>query len=244
MSNFYGRDLAYIHDSGYAWFARQTAPGVLSLLRQRGPERGLVVEFGCGGGILARDLIEAGYDVIGVDISPAMIEMATARVPQARFVLASAYEFDLPTCSAITALGEVLAYESDQPRSNAALKRFFRRAYQALEPGGLLIFDLPEQGRSARPRPAYVQTDDWACLVKSEEDQKRGRLTRRITSYTRQNNSGLFRRVDEVHRLRLFPATEVVTMLRSVGFRARIVRRLGEFEFGKHWAAFVARKPL
>ncbi len=49
-----------------------------------------VADIGCGTGTLARLLVDNGYEVDGVDFSPAMIERARAKVPEARFVLGDA----------------------------------------------------------------------------------------------------------------------------------------------------------
>jgi 2-polyprenyl-3-methyl-5-hydroxy-6-metoxy-1,4-benzoquinol methylase len=84
----YKDDLAYIHDVGFGDFAKQSTPGLLKILRQSGITNGLVIDLGCGSGIWAQELIKAGYEVLGVDISTAMIELARKRAPQARFVKA------------------------------------------------------------------------------------------------------------------------------------------------------------
>ena len=83
-SLFYGADLAYIHDAGFGEFATRAAPEVVRLLRANGVRRGLVVELGCGAGTVARALTDAGYDVLGVDISPAMIRLARTRAPRGK----------------------------------------------------------------------------------------------------------------------------------------------------------------
>lgn len=54
------------------------------------PPPARIVDLGCGTGTLARLLIDAGYDVTGLDVSPAMLERARAKVPEARFVLGDA----------------------------------------------------------------------------------------------------------------------------------------------------------
>ena len=83
---FYARDLATIHDAGFGGFARDAAPGLLRRLRRAGIHDGLVVDLGCGSGIWARALTDAGYDVLGVDQSEAMLEIARRQAPEAQFV--------------------------------------------------------------------------------------------------------------------------------------------------------------
>src|SRR4051812_12194369 len=43
--------------------------------------RGLVADFGCGPGHVARYLRDQGVDILGIDLSPEMIRVATCRNP-------------------------------------------------------------------------------------------------------------------------------------------------------------------
>jgi len=106
----YNRDLAYIHDVGFGSFAQRSAPGVLKILRRNGISSGLVIDLGCGSGLWARRLADAGYDVLGIDLSPDMIALALRRVPQASFRTASFLDADFRQCTAITSLGECFNY--------------------------------------------------------------------------------------------------------------------------------------
>src|SRR5215831_3965456 len=104
MPPLYGEDLAYIHHVGFGDFAASAAPGILRLLRRSGITSGLIVDLGCGSGILAEALLSAGYEVLGVDASPAMIRLARRQAPRGRFVTESLRTFRLPVCNAITAI--------------------------------------------------------------------------------------------------------------------------------------------
>jgi SAM-dependent methyltransferase len=138
----YSSDLAYIHDVGFGDFARSTAPGLLSLFRRNGIGRGLVVDLGCGSGIWARELLKAGYEVRGVDISTSMIALARKNAPGAKFITGSFLNIDFPDCVAVTALGECFNYTFDASNGFTALRQLFRRVHAALAPGGLLVFDV------------------------------------------------------------------------------------------------------
>ncbi|QDU39068.1 dTDP-3-amino-3,4,6-trideoxy-alpha-D-glucopyranose [Maioricimonas rarisocia] len=236
----YGPDLAFIHDDGFRSFAEGVAPGITELLVSRSIESGTVVDLGCGTGILARYLVDAGYDVVGVDISPAMIELARRRVPQARFHVASFRSFPVPKCKAVTALGEVFAYQFDAATRSRSLQSLFRKVHASLSPGGLLLFDLPEVGLDTNRPPTWSEGDGWACLVRFERDDDREQLVRHIVSFRRDGT--LYRRSEETHRVQLYRASEVAGQLRAVGFRVRTSRRIGSFEMLPHRVAFVARK--
>ncbi len=49
---------------------------LIGLLKENGVESGLVCELGCGTGQMTRRLAEAGYDMIGIDLSEDMLEVA------------------------------------------------------------------------------------------------------------------------------------------------------------------------
>ena len=76
---FYGTDQARIHDTAFGNLAEAAAADVLALLATAGHRSGIVVDLGGGSGILARIVTDAGYHVVGVDISPDMVALAQTR---------------------------------------------------------------------------------------------------------------------------------------------------------------------
>jgi SAM-dependent methyltransferase len=84
---------------------------------------GLVIDLGCGSGILSREVADAGYDVLGIDISPAMIDLARRRVPYGDFRVGSVLTGDLPPCIAVAAVGEVINYAFDSGVTSVRLDR-------------------------------------------------------------------------------------------------------------------------
>jgi len=237
----YKDDLAYIHDVGFGDFARNSARGLLEILREAGITSGLVVDLGCGSGLWARELVDAGYDVFGIDISAPMIDMARLSVPQGKFQVASLLKAKIPQCAAVTSLGECLNYLFDKTNSVIELRRLFHRAYTALMPGGLMIFDIAEPGRGNGPRQKHREGSDWAVLVDVDEDTSTNKLTRRITSFRRVGAT--YARDEEVHHLQLYKRSEIAKELRDAGFRVRIVRAYGGQRMLDGCVGFVARKP-
>jgi SAM-dependent methyltransferase len=238
----YGVDLAYIHDTGYGDFARESGPGILALLRKAGLHQGCVVDLGCGSGIWARQLADAGYDVLGIDLSPAMIDMARQRVASAEFRVGSFVDAVLPRCVAVTALGEVLSYVLDESNTDRALLRLCRRVHDALVPGGLFVFDVVVPGRvpGGGPRQAFRSGEDWTVLVESSEDAKRRLLTRRIMSFRKVGEH--YRRDEEVHRQRLHDRASLTRHLRALGFRVRPLASYGKRRFPRGVVGFLTRK--
>ena len=238
----YKDDLAYIHDAGFGDFAKNSAPGLLEIFRQNAITMGLVVDLGCGSGIWARELSRAGYNVLGIDISPAMIEIARKRVPSAQFQTGSLLKIRIPKCDAVTSLGECLNYLFDRGNTIAQLGRLFDRVYAALKPGGVFVFDIAEPGRGKGPRQKHREGKDWAVLVEVDEDPRTNLLTRRITSF--RTVGELYRRAEETHRLRLYRRSEVANQLRETGFHVKTISGYGRQPMIEGCVGFVARKPL
>ena len=133
LNSFYQEDLAYIHHAGFGEFARQAGQQVLRMLRDVDDDPGLVVDLGCGSGIWASMLTDAGYDVAGIDISPYMIDLARQEAPLAELHQGSAFDFNIPKCQSVTALGEVLGYASPELPTDERLAGLFTRV--AGQPG-------------------------------------------------------------------------------------------------------------
>lgn len=236
----YGNDLAHIHDDGYGGFSRSAAPGLLEHLRRAGIADGLVVDLGCGSGIWARALVDAGYRVLGIDQSKAMIRLAKTRVPEGKFRTASFVDAELPRCRAVTSLGEPLCYLLDDRNGPAPLQQLFRRVFRALEPGGLFLFDIAEPELGTEVVQRHRIGDDWAILVDYERDPKANRFARKMVFF-RKHGRG-YRRGEEVHWLRLYRAADLADDLRRIGFAVRVRRRYGDFQLPQHHAALIARK--
>ncbi len=239
---WYGEDLAYIHDAGFGDFARNAAPGILDILGRSGVYEGLIVDLGCGSGLLARELVDAGYRVLGTDISEAMVKIAREKVPEAEFRVASLFEAGILPCAAITAVGEVLNYLFDSQNDECALSRFFRRLYGALAPGGVFVFDLLEPGQ-VQPGAAtrgFTEGEGWVVLVEREEDPFQEILTRRLVTFRKAGE--LYRRADETHHVRLYPDATIAAFLRRAGFKVQKMRGYGGQRLPEAHPVFVADK--
>lgn len=225
--NEFDEDLAHVHDAGFSDLAQEAANRVVAELRARGVVDGLVVDIGCGSGVAARRLTLAGYDVLGLDPSRAMLALARRRAPRATFRRASFLDAEMPPGGvAVTAIGEVLNYHV-AAEAERDLEGFFARVHAALRPGGLLVLDVAGPGRvpGGGPNRSWDEGDDWAVLVEVSEKPRLHELTRRIVTFRR--TAGRWRRTETEHHQRLYSASQVATLLRGAGFRTRILRGYG-----------------
>lgn len=90
----------------------------------------------CGHGNVTAGLIRAGAQVVGLDFSPAMLDMARAAVPEAKFVEgdAMALSFDDDSFDAVT-IGFGMPHVPDPPQVIAEARRVLRS-------GGRLAFSV------------------------------------------------------------------------------------------------------
>src|SRR5205823_12082095 len=144
---------------------------------RQGFDSGLTVELGCGSGITAQLLTEHGYDVLGVEVSPDLVEIARDRAPGASFLNVSLLDAELPPCVAVAAIGECFNYAFDERAGRDALPRIFERVHEALQPGGLFLFDVAEPGRErGGPRRGWWEGPDWMLCLEAVEYQAERRL--------------------------------------------------------------------
>lgn len=241
MKLAYGQDLAWVHHDGFGEFARQSAPGLLAHLREAGIEGGRVVDLGCGSGIWAAALARAGYDAYGIDSSPDMIALAGKVAPSAELVTDSLWRAALPPCRAVTSLGECVNYLFDGRKEKRAIRAFFQRVHDSLEPNGLFAFDFAEPGRGRGGYRGFIEGGDWNIQYDVTENARRTELIRKIVVFRK--IGATWHRSEETHNLRLFRATDLADLVREAGFRVRIARGYGSFRFPPSYAALIARKP-
>ena len=108
MNDPYSRaDLALVHHRGFGFPAGLCAPGILELLEPVRARNGLVLEVGCGSGLLTRYLVDAGHRVIATDASLAMLELARETVPDAEAIERIALPDDpLPEADAVVSISD------------------------------------------------------------------------------------------------------------------------------------------
>jgi SAM-dependent methyltransferase len=201
-----------------------------------------VIDLGCGSGLLMEQLAAGGFDVLGIDLSAAFVALARKRVPRGQFRVESLLTTDLPRCVAVAAVGECVNYLFDDRHSLESVRQVLGRAFAALVPGGLLVFDVAEPGRvPGGASKTYTEGESWAVLVAAEEDPQHEFVTRHITSFRRVGE--LYRRDHEIHRLRLLPREQVFSWLQDIGFQVETLNAYGTARFSTGHAGFLARKP-
>ncbi|RFZ76646.1 class I SAM-dependent methyltransferase [Lacrimispora amygdalina] len=116
---------------------------VTGLLKEHGVKDGLVLDLGCGTGSLTELLADAGYDMIGVDNSEDMLQIAMDKRAESGkdilYLMQDMREFELyGTVRAVLSICDCINYILEY----RDLVEVFRLVNNYLDPGGVFIFDL------------------------------------------------------------------------------------------------------
>lgn len=106
-------------------------------------ERNLVVDLGCGTGTLTEMLAKKGYDMIGIDLSDAMLQIAMQKKEindsGVLYLRQDMRELDLySTVGTVISVCDSLNYILEEEE----LLEVFQRVNQFLFPGGIFVFDF------------------------------------------------------------------------------------------------------
>jgi SAM-dependent methyltransferase len=238
---YYREDLARAHHLGFGFHAELCAPGILSILEPVLATNGVVLELGCGSGLLTRYLVEAGHRVIATDASPAMIELARSYVPGAEAIQVLTLPDDqLPAADAIVSIGHVLSYLPDED----AVWRGLSRLAQAVKPGGVVALDICDlewgRARQGAPTQGWV-TGDWALITQFSVPTAE-RFIRQMAVFTR-NDDGSWRRDDERHENVLIDASAIPEVLARNGIEATVRTSFGGEELPPGLCTVIGTRP-
>lgn len=116
---------------------------LVNQLKKEGIDNGLILDLGCGTGKMTRLLAEKGYDMIGVDLSMEMLEIAQEAERNASrdilYLCQDMREFELyGTVRAIVCCCDCINYITEAEE----LIEVFRLANNYLDPGGVFLFDF------------------------------------------------------------------------------------------------------
>lgn len=205
---------------------------ICGLLRENGIADGLALELCCGTGTFTGLMAAAGYDMIGVDSSQEMLDLAAkkraASGADILYLQQDMREFELyGTVRAIVCVCDSMNYITD----GEDLKKVFALAHNYLDPQGMFVFDMKTvyclrevMGDTVtaehRPEGSLI----WENNYFEEEQMNEYDLT----FFVRQGD-GLYRKYQETHLQRAYETDTVARLLAEAGFQLEAVRDADTF---------------
>lgn len=199
----------------------------------------LVLDLACGTGSMTLELAKRGYDMIGVDGSSDMLNVAYDRkydmdLPHSvLFLLQDMREFELyGTVGAITCCLDSVNYLTGE----GELDKCFSLAHNYLDPDGLFLFDVntPHKFEKVYASNTYVYDEadcggDSFCVWQNYYDAETRLCDFSLTVFEKEEGSELYSRRDEVQTERCYSKEEIVSSLQKNGFE--LIGMYSDFNF-------------
>ena len=190
------------------------------LLKEYGVQDGLVLDLGCGTGTMTELLAADGYDMIGVDNSEEMLEIAREKQIKSGheilYLLQDMREFELyGTVRAVVSICDSMNYIMEPEE----LTQVFRLANNYLDPGGVFIFDLNTVYKYSEilgEQTIAENRDEGSFIWENYFDQEEGINEYDLTLFIREED-GRFRKYEETHFQRAYEQKEVEEAIREAG---------------------------
>jgi len=233
------------------------------LLREYGVKDGLIAELGCGTGTMTRLLAKAGYDMIGIDLSEEMLDIARYDHPEAEedilYLHQDMREFELfGTVAAVVSLCDSMNYIT----SEEDLLKVFKLVNNYLDPGGYFIFDMNtiyKYETVIGDRVIAENRDDCSLIWENYYDKDERINQYDITIYSKvefeeepeddaeEPDTPLYERLEETHIQKAYPVERVKELLEEAGLEFVAVYGVGTKEAPKpeeERVYFIAREKF
>jgi len=188
-----------------------------TLLKENGIEDGLLLDLGCGTGKLTRIMEAYGYDMIGVDNSYEMLDLAREHSKESiLYLLQDMREFELyGTVRAIYSACDSLNYILEEEE----LQEVFALVNNYLDPGGLFVFDLNTsfKYRELMGENTFAETrDEGSFIWENYFDEETQINEYDLTLYIKEAD-GRFQRFQETHYQKCYELDVVKRLLVEAG---------------------------
>lgn len=180
-----------------------------------------ILDVACGTGILSVLLAERGAYVTGIDLSEEMLTVARsrakARFPSMTFLHQAMQQLNVPGSydAAVIPIDSLNYLEDEQE-----VKQTFTRIHDALNPGGLFLFDVHSTFKTDilfMESPFTYDSTNIAYIWETEEGEEPHSIHSNLAFFVREED-GRYARFDEIHYQRTFPVMNYVEWLEEAGF--------------------------
>ena len=193
---------------------------LIALLEEYNVTEGLVLDLGCGTGTMTELLAAKGYDMIGVDYSEDMLEIAMEKREASGhdilYLLQDMREFELyGTVGAVISICVSVNYITEEED----LEEVFRLVNNYLDPKGVFIFDfktLYNYQTILGDRTIAEKREEcsfiWDNYYYEEEKINEYELTLFI-----RDEGDMYRKFEEIHYQKAYTLEEMIRLVKASG---------------------------
>lgn len=208
-------DFAYIYDKLIDQDYEKWADYIEKIFKTYGKKPSLVLDLGCGTGSITNILAKRGYDMIGVDLSPDMLNVARDKAVEENldvlYLCQDIREFELyGTVDAIICTLDVLNYITD-PKD---LEHVFALVRNYLNPDGIFIFDINTEYKLKNILGNNTFVNDENGIFYTWENEYDENISNQYLTFFAETEDGLYERFDENHVQRAYSIDEIRAKLK------------------------------
>lgn len=191
------------------------------LLKKNQVEEGLVLDLGCGTGTMTEILAEAGYDMIGVDNSEDMLEIAMEKKEKSGhdilYLLQDMREFELyGTVKAVVSICDSVNYITEEEE----LLEVFRLVNNYLDPKGIFIFDFNTEYkyREILGDSTIAENREECSFIWENYYYEEERINEyELSLFIREEDSDLYRKYEETHFQKAYDLPVIQRLIEESG---------------------------
>lgn len=196
---------------------------IIQILSTYGIRDGLVLDLGCGTGSMTELLAGAGYDMIGVDASEEMLELAYEKRAESGhdilYLLQDMREFELyGTVRAIVSVCDSLNYITEEEE----LLHVFRLVRNYLDPDGVFFFDMNtiyKYSEMLGETTIAENREEGSFIWENYYDPEEQLNQYDLTLYIRDEDDR-YTRFEETHIQKAYALERVLELLQQAGMKA------------------------
>lgn len=193
---------------------------VQSLLMEYEVREGLVLELGCGTGNLTEILASRGYDMIGVDLSADMLDIAMEKRERSGrdilYLMQDMREFELyGTVRAAVSICDSINYLQEEKD----LLSTFKLVNNYLDPGGIFIFDLNTayKYRELIGDTTIAENREGASFIWENTWYEEEKVNEYDLTIFAETENGLYQKFEETHFQRAYDLKTVKRLIAEAG---------------------------
>lgn len=182
----------------------------------------LVLDLGCGTGSITLNMAKAGYDMIGIDLSCEMLDIARQKAAaegyDILFLNQDMTEFELyGTVDAIISSLDSINYITE----DGGIEKLFKLCENYLNPGGIMIFDINSEYKlkEVLGNNTFVSEEDDIYYVWQNSFDEEENICSFILDFFVKNNDGSYDRFSEYQEERAYSKEEIENAVNSSGLK-------------------------